>query len=487
MTWSIRVRLSLWYSALVLAVLVTATIVVLGVQARSRLANLDAELQRLELTVQAVMLNEFGEGLDLTGAAKEASTEVITPGRSVVIARTDGAVVRTWGAPLPAAWQPTISVESAGQTIALAGSSYRTVVRHVSVTTPAFVVAVLADMAPLQAEQSELFRTLGIGMAVALLVAAVGGLLVGKRALRPLSEMAHQAELIGERNLDTRVSSPNPRDELGRLAVAFNGLLGRLERALSSQRQFMADASHQLRTPVSVLRTTSDVTLRRPHRPEDDYREALGIVGEQSVRLARLVDAMFLLSRAEAGGRTLRPEPVYLDEIVHDCVRALTMIASERGVKVVATGATDVAFVGDEELLRQMFTNLLDNAIGHTRADGQVTVEICADVQSLIVRIVDQGPGISTADRDRIFERFTRLDTSRRGAGLGLPIARWIAEAHWGKLDLESSTSEGSIFVVTLPRPRDTTGRDSEPVTAETSRALTPLIPSRRMPPHMEG
>ena len=473
MTWSIRLRLSLWYSALVLAVLGTATLVVAGVQAQSRLTNLDAELQRLALTVQAVMLNEFGEGLDLFGAATEASTEVITPGRSVVIARDDGAIVRAWGTPLPASWQPTTPSLAQAETTSLAGSSYRVVVRQVSAASSGFMVAVLADMAPLQAEQRQLFRTLGIGVAVALLVAAVGGLLVGKPALHPLSAMAHQAQLIGERNLGTRLTAPNERDELGRLATAFNGLIGRLEAVLSSQRQFMADASHQLRTPVSVLRTTADVTLRRPHRPEQDYREALAIVSEQSVRLARLVDAMFLLSRAEAGGRTLRPEPVYLDEIVADCVRALAMIASERGVRVVASGDTDVAFVGDDELLRQLFTNLLDNAVGHTPAGGRVTVETSAGAQ-LIVRIVDEGAGIAEPDRDRIFERFTRLDTSRRGAGLGLPIARWIAEAHAGTLTLESSTTTGSVFVVTLPRSRDAVQRYNEAIIVETSRALAP-------------
>ena len=466
MTWSIRLRLSLWYSALVLAVLGTATLVVAGVEAQSRLTNLDAELQRLALTVQAVMLNEFGEGFDLAGAAKEASTEVITPGRSVVIARDDGAIVRTWGAPLPASWHPTTPSPAQAETTSLAASSYRVVVRQVSAASSKFMVAVLADMAPLQAEQRQLFRTLGIGVAVALLVAAVGGLVVGKPALRPLSAMAHQAQLIGERNLGTRLTAPNQRDELGRLATAFNGLIGRLEAVLSSQRQFMADASHQLRTPVSVLRTTADVTLRRPHRPEQDYREALAIVSEQSVRLARLVDAMFLLSRAEAGGRTLRPEPVYLDEIVGDCVRALAMIASERGVRVVASGDTDVAFVGDDELLRQLFTNLLDNAVGHTPAGGQVTVETRAGAQ-LTVRIVDEGAGIAAPDRDRIFERFTRLDTSGGGAGLGLPIARWIAEAHAGTLTLESSTRAGSVFVVTLPRSRDAVQRDNGVVIVE--------------------
>lgn len=453
MSWSIRARLSFSYSALVLAVLATATAVIAGVESRNTLARLDAELLRLDLTVEAVMLNEFGEGLDLVGAAKEASTEVVTPGRILVIADADRSIVRAWGGTVPASWRPDVALSgNEAQSVSLNGANYRLIARRVKAKEQSFVVAVLAAMAPLEADQRDLFSTLSIGIAAALLVAVVGGLLIGKLALRPLSAMAGQAAALGERNLTTRLVAPNARDELGQLATAFNGLLGRLSTVLSSQRQFMADASHQLRTPVSVLRTTADVTLRQPHRPEHDYREAVTIVSEQAVRLTKLVDAMFVLSRAEAGGRRLRPEPVYLDEIVADCVRELSVIAAERDVRVVATGDTDIAFVGDDDGLRQLFTNLLDNAVGHTRAGGLVTAETRVDGQHIRVRIIDQGEGIPALDRERIFERFTRLDPRRPGAGLGLPIARWIAEAHHGTLTIESSSSEGSVFIVTLPR-----------------------------------
>ena len=453
MSWSIRARLSLSYSALVLAVLATATTVIAGVESRSSLARLDAELQRLNLTVGAVMLNEFGEGLDLSGAALEASTEVVTPGRILLIADQDRSIVRAWGGIVPPSWRPDAGALGAdASSVTLNGANYRMVGRRVVANGHAFVVLVLAAMAPLEADQRELFGTLSVGIAAALMVAVLGGLLIGKLALRPLSAMAGQAAVLGERNLTSRLVAPNARDELGQLASAFNGLLGRLSSVLSSQRQFMADASHQLRTPVSVLRTTADVTLRRAHRPEPDYREAITIVTEQAVRLTRLVDAMFVLSRAEAGGRTLRPEPVYLDEIVAECARGLSVIASERGVRVETTGDTDVAFVGDDDCLRQLFMNLLDNAVAHTRAGGLVTARTHVTDQQISVRITDQGEGIPAADRERIFERFTRLDQHRPGAGLGLPIARWMAEAHGGTLELDSSSSEGSVFLVTLPR-----------------------------------
>ena len=453
MSWSIRARLSLSYSALVLAVLATATAVIAGVESRGSLARLDAELQRLNLTVGAVMLNEFGEGLDLSGAALEASTEVVTPGRILLIADQDRSIVRAWGGSVPPSWRPDAgSLDADASSVTLNGATYRMVGRRVVANGHAFVVLVLAAMAPLEADQRELFGTLSVGIAAALLVAIVGGLLIGKLALRPLSAMAGQAAALGERNLTSRLVAPNARDELGQLASAFNGLLGRLSSVLSSQRQFMADASHQLRTPVSVLRTTADVTLRRAHRPEPDYREAITIVTEQAVRLTKLVDAMFVLSRAEAGGRTLRPEPVYLDEIVAECARGLSVIAGERGVRVETTGDTDVAFVGDDDCLRQLFTNLLDNAVAHTRAGGLVTAHTHVTEKQISVRITDQGEGIAAADRERIFERFTRLDRHRPGAGLGLPIARWMTEAHGGTLELDSSSSDGSVFAVTLPR-----------------------------------
>jgi signal transduction histidine kinase len=452
-SWSIRARLSLSYSALVLAVLATATAVIAGVESRGSLARLDAELQRLNLTVGAVMLNEFGEGLDLSGAALEASTEVVTPGRILLIADQDRSIVRAWGGSVPPSWRPDAgSLDADASSVTLNGVNYRMVGRRVVANGHAFVVLVLAAMAPLEADRRELFGTLSVGIAAALMVAVLGGLLIGKLALRPLSAMAGQAAALGERNLTSRLVAPNARDELGQLASAFNGLLGRLSSVLSSQRQFMADASHQLRTPVSVLRTTADVTLRRTHRPEPDYREAITIVTEQAVRLTKLVDAMFVLSRAEAGGRTLRPEPVYLDEIVAECARGLSVIAAERGVRVETTGDTDVAFVGDDDCLRQLFMNLLDNAVAHTRAGGLVTAHTHVTDQHVSVRIADQGEGIPVADRERIFERFTRLDQHRPGAGLGLPIARWMAEAHGGTLELDSSSSEGSVFVVTLPR-----------------------------------
>jgi signal transduction histidine kinase len=213
----------------------------------------------------------------------------------------------------------------------------------------------------------------------------------------------------------------------------------------------MADASHELRTPVSVVRTTAQVILTQETRPEHEYRESMTIVEEQSGRLKRLVDAMFLLSRAEAQGIPLVPEPLYLDDLVGECARALRVLADDRQVTIRTCGESEVMFSGDPTLLKQLVGNLLDNAIRHAQPAGVVTAAITRDGARVVVRVTDDGSGIAPENRERIFERFARVDSRSEGAGLGLPIARWIAEAHGGTLVLESTGPTGSCFAVILP------------------------------------
>jgi two-component system OmpR family sensor kinase len=266
-----------------------------------------------------------------------------------------------------------------------------------------------------------------------------------------LTMLAEQASSITERDPSARLQPPNTVDELGRFAQAFNGLLDRLAAALHGQRQFMADASHELRTPVSVVRTTAQVMLARGTRSENDYRESLAIVEEQSARLTRLVDAMFLLSRAEAAGIPLGREPLYLDDLVAECARALRVLANERGVDVQTSGDVEVTWSGDSALLGRMVSNLVENAIRYAKPNGVVTVTVRRISAGATISVVDDGPGVPADQRQRIFDRFVRLDARSTGAGLGLPIARWIAEAHGGTLVLESSGPTGSCFTITLP------------------------------------
>jgi signal transduction histidine kinase len=219
------------------------------------------------------------------------------------------------------------------------------------------------------------------------------------------------------------------------------------------QRQFTADASHELRTPVALVRAAADVTLSRDHREEAEYREALAIVSNQARRMSRLVEDMLVLARADAGGYPLRPVDLYFDEVIAECCRAVDVLAAERGVTIRSSGAPEIPFRGDEDLLRQLVLNVLQNAVQHTPEGGSVAIAIERDAAVVKMRVTDTGSGVPPGDEQRIFDRFVQLDPSRRGqgTGLGLPIARWIAEAHHGTLVLERSGAGGSTFCVSLP------------------------------------
>lgn len=450
MNWSIRARLTAWYGLVVIAVLLTSAVAVAVVERRMASERLDDELQRLMMTLDGVMRTEFSEGLTMQASADEASIEVVAPDRVLVLVRPEGELLAMWGLPFPRSWRPDPE-RQVSDTVVVDGRRFQRFSHPVTVRERRYVAAVLAPLEELEDEQAELTTALAIGALLASIVAIVGGWIFGHQTLKPLAAMAGQATAITEHDPTGRLVAPNSRDELGQFASSFNELLNRLAAALHSQRQFMADASHELRTPVSVVRTTAQVTMARTNRSEDDYRESFTIVVEQATRLARLVDAMFLLSRAEANGLPLMPEPLYVDDLVGDCVRASRILAEERGVTVDVTGSSEQTFSGDDVLLRQMIGNLLDNAIRHARQGGRVAVVLTSAADAITIAISNDGEPVPPDQRLRIFERFVRLDPHSKGAGLGLPIARWIAEAHGGHLTLEQSSATGTTFVVVLP------------------------------------
>jgi two-component system OmpR family sensor kinase len=291
---------------------------------------------------------------------------------------------------------------------------------------------------------------------IALVIAGLGGSFLARQSLSPVVAMADRARKIGVENLSARPPVANPRDELGHLAETFNELLSRLEASLVQQRQFMADASHELRTPVATTRTAAGVALQQPHRDEHEYRETLEIVEQQAARLSRVVDDMFTLARADAGNYPVRMTPMYLDEVVDEVVRSARVMASPRSVTIETSTVPSAAFTGDEELVRRMLVNLIDNAVAHSPPGTTVRVELDETAQGFAIAVKDQGPGIPEPIRQHIFERFYRGDASRRsgthdGAGLGLALTRWIAQAHGGDVILARSSSSGSTFVVSLP------------------------------------
>lgn len=319
---------------------------------------------------------------------------------------------------------------------------------------------------PRREEEAVLVRirtTFLLAVPVLLGLAALGGLLLAKRGLRPVAAMGARAQEISASTLHERLPVAGGEELMG-LARVINALLDRLEDAFAQQRRFMADASHELRTPTAIVRAEADVTLARPHRPEGEYREALAVVQASALRMSRIVDDLFLLARADAGQVQLRREPIYLEEVVHDAVHEVRQLAASGQVEVTVRALVQAPLRGDAEMLGRLLLNLLDNAIKHTPPGGRVEVAMATDDEGrCAVTVVDEGSGIAPEAQARIFDRFVRAEATRvapgggvpGGAGLGLAIARRIAELHGGTLALVSSVPGRTQFRFTVPVASD--------------------------------
>ena len=217
----------------------------------------------------------------------------------------------------------------------------------------------------------------------------------------------------------------------------------------------MADASHELRTPISVIRGESDVALSRPRTPAE-YRESLTTILDEARRLSRLVDDLLNLARADAGHVRLQTHDFYLNELLAECCRSVQTLAAARRLTLECRPCPDLQFTGDEQLLRRLIVNLLDNAIRYTPPGGNVTAALDSAGGTIHLRIADTGVGIPSGDAPHVFERFYRAGEARSrqdgGFGLGLAIVKWIAESHSGAVDCASIPGRGSTFTVTLPR-----------------------------------
>ena len=449
---SLRARLTLWYTITLVLVLVLFGGDVLIEQKRLGIRRADRELDSLHATLATIFQEELRE-LDAPElAAREAKDAMRSLGDGIVILDGRDRPLAsqldrlTLADVMPRQATPSVT------TIDSASGEWRVQSRRVTIGGDTYTLVVVRPLTDLAREQHEVREAMFVVIPLALLLAGAGGWWLASIGLRPVRQMARRAASIPLNGLEDLGTTPRD-DELGQLARAFNGLVARLRGAVETQRQFMADASHELRTPVSIIRTAADVTLTREHRDETEYRDALATTGAQARRLSRLVDDMLVLARADAGAYPLRPVTLYLDDVIEECRRAVELLASTRGVTLRTNGPSDVAIRGDEELLRRLMMNLLQNAIQHSSSGGLVSVDIAPNGSRVYVRVADTGIGIPESDRSRIFERFVQLDPSRRGegTGLGLPIARWIAEVHHGSLSVESTGHTGSTFCVVLP------------------------------------
>ena len=413
---TLRTRLVLWFTGTLSAILLIFCGALLWLQPQMDMAILDEELVNDVITVSGVLATETKE----IGPGQEAVAgmldELHLPDRGIAVFDADGTLLGAEWNGLDGGEAMRLTPTALGTWSYDAPSGEARV--HVAVSRPANVpyrIAVAASLEEVAHEGAMLRRAVTVAVPIALLLTAIGGAVAARQA---------------------------------------NDLLGRLNLALDQQRRFMADASHELRTPVSVVRTTADVTLAREGRSEQDYRESFAIVSEQARRLSRMVEDMFLLARVDAGQRQVVPAEFYLDEVVGECVRSSQLLAAAKQVTIESAIAADVPYWGDEALARQLVINLLDNAVRHAPSHGRVWVTLAANGSSMTLSVSDNGAGVAAADRDRIFERFVKLDPTRPadgGAGLGLSIARWVAEAHGGTLHLTESGAGRTTFEATMP------------------------------------
>jgi heavy metal sensor kinase len=311
--------------------------------------------------------------------------------------------------------------------------------------------------------QNEMLETIRLTFTwmilVGLLLAGTGGYFLARKSLAPVVAMGEHARSIGATNLHDRLPVLNANDELGQLATTFNDLLNRLDESFERQRRFVADASHELRTPLAILRGEAEVAMSQQGMKAEDYLESLGILHDETSRLIKIVEDLFTLTRADSGQYPLSPENVYLEELVADCAHSARTLAREKNIELSVDASSECLVHGDQALLRRMILNLVDNAIKYTADGGRVDIACRVAAAGFELHVTDTGPGIPPELHSRIFERFFRADPARSrsgregGAGLGLSIALWIAEAHQGRLELVRSDATGSHFAVYLPGP----------------------------------
>jgi heavy metal sensor kinase len=437
---SIRGRLTAWYSVVLAVVLVATGAISYGIMRRQIRRTTDAALTAAARQVANTLRDEAAEnhGVLLPRFVAEVLNEYRDRDRPVALFTRDGrAVWSTSATPPPRA------------------AGFATIDHVRFLYTPArlgatdCIIAVGQSLAAQEEMLADLRKALLLTIPLALLIASAGGYLLARKSLEPVAAMSAKARAIGATSLGERIEVRNERDELGQLATTLNGLLARLEEAFASQRRFMADASHELRTPVAILQGELDVALSRDDRDARDYRESLAIMQKSVRRLTRIVRDLFLLARGDAGQYPLRSERFYLDDVVAQTLHGFRTLAAERGVTLHEERAPDLVMRGDEDLVQRLVANLVENAIKHAPAGGDVTVRCSGDDGERRIEVRDNGRGIAPELHEKIFERFFRADSN--GAGLGLPIARWIAEAHGGRVWLEASDERGTTFCAVLP------------------------------------
>jgi heavy metal sensor kinase len=421
---SVRVRLTLWHAG-VLAVIIGLFAVGTLLFVRARLYHaLDEQIGHDLATIEQVYREETGDLGELDHRMGMTLFEVAEG--PTVIYRT-------------ASWPPPPTRPYRMRTSA--DAKHR--------------ISVARDATAVRQALWTLALGLAMGIPCALGLAVAGGYLLAGRVLAPVGTMAETARRITAESLSARLPVDNPRDEFGRLASVFNDTLRRLEAAFEQLRRFTADASHELRTPLTGLRSMGEVALQRS-LTVPEHREVVASMLEEVDRLTRLVENLLLLTRADAGRIPLTPATVNLSELVTSVADSLRVLAEEKDQAWIVDVTAPISAACDATILRHGVTNVLYNAIKYTPSKGTIRLATRRSRSGeAVIEIEDSGPGIAAEHRERIFERFYRVDDARSrddgGVGLGLAIAQWAVEANRGRIELDTADARGSLFRIILP------------------------------------
>jgi heavy metal sensor kinase len=456
---SVRTRLTLWYAAVLAISLIAFALLIYYAAASIFHERQNESLRSTALTVASVYMEELEEEQSVDKANEVVLTEMIFPDRYVEVTDNEGHAV---------AWSRNLAerhILLPAQTLSEAhqhGSGFVTIaglsvaVVPLSTDRQLGFAAVAEPVTVIDEGLRRLRRDFIAGVPLVLLLASAGGYFLARKNLAPITSMNRQTQRITAERLSSRLDVDNSRDELGQLAITINDLLARLEVSFTEQQRFVADASHELRTPLAVLRGETEVALSKT-RSLDEYEHSLTLIKEEAERLTRIVEDLFLLARQPIDAPiNLIKEPLSLNELVAECVRAAQVLAQQKDLCLKsASDSMPVMFEGDDELLRRMLLNLLDNAVKYTPEGGEILVQLAAQNGNAVIKVHDTGIGIPLDDQERIFDRFYRVDKARSraqgGAGLGLSIVRWIVEIHRGKIAIQSEPGKGSVFSVELP------------------------------------
>ena len=449
---TIRVRLTAWYGGVLMLTLVGLGIAVYLLMARALLVRVDAMLD-FEFEEAAERLAEghpAGELTDAPSAFHETYFLRIQGPDGEPTAQSHALS----GQVIPALqWGGSGGPPSHVSAVLGVLGPCRVVGGEILVEGRRRVVQIATSLDGYEGELADLRGVLWTILPGGLLAATTGGYWLAGRSLAPVQRMTEAARRISAVNLGERIALSNPGDELGRLGATLNAMLDRIDRAFAATLRFNADAAHELRTPLASIRTEAEVALLARRRPED-YQETLRSVVEEADRLARLADRLLLLSR-EDSGQGLDRRPVRLDHAAREAARDALEPARRAGLTLLVEAMPAAEVDGDPDLLRQVFDNLLDNAVKYTGAGGTVTMRGHLDGGLAVVEVIDTGIGIPEEALPRVFDRFYRVDPSRSrrsgGTGLGLSIARAAIERHGGTIAAASTVGLGSTFRAVLP------------------------------------